>query len=78
MIRPLGGQEVLDRYFLEVRCKLLEVAAVLDRIDRGGGVNDARLEKLVQAAAVLRETQQGRAEKLQQLFSLPYDPNWQK
>lgn len=78
MIRPLPGQTVLDRYFLEVRAKLLDIAAALDRIDRGGGANDPRLEKVRQALTIAREPQTGRAERLQQLFSLPYDSNWQK
>jgi hypothetical protein len=78
MIHPLSGKEVLDRYFLDLRCKLIEVAAVLDRIDRGGGVSDPRLDKIRQALTTLRESRSEKAEQLQQIFSLPYDSNWQK
>jgi hypothetical protein len=78
MIRPLSAKEVLDRYFLEVRAKLLDIAAVLDRIDRGGGIADPRLDKVRRALGIVREPQTGRAEQLQQLFSLPYDPKWQE
>ncbi|MDF1552335.1 MAG: hypothetical protein P1P84_04690 [Deferrisomatales bacterium] len=31
---PLTGNAVLDRYFLENRARLLEIAAFLDRMDR--------------------------------------------
>jgi hypothetical protein len=74
----LDSKEVLDRYFLEARCKLLDIAAILDRIDRGGGVNDPRLDKIRQALAILREHRAGRAEQVQQVFSLAFDPNWRR
>ena len=35
---PLPADKALDAYFLEARSKLLDLAAILDRIDRGGGV----------------------------------------
>jgi hypothetical protein len=31
---PLDATEVLNREFLEIRAKLLEIAAALDRLDR--------------------------------------------
>ena len=34
MHKPRSATEVLERDFLETRCKILEVAAILDRIDR--------------------------------------------
>ena len=34
MLNPREALEVLDRDFLETRGKILEIAAVLDRIDR--------------------------------------------
>ncbi|MCI0464822.1 MAG: hypothetical protein L0Z62_48480 [Gemmataceae bacterium] len=81
-LRPLPAADALDRYFLEARCKLLDVAAILDRIDRGGAqLDDPRLAKVRQALAILHDTSAGesdRAEQLQQLFSLDYDPDWQK
>jgi hypothetical protein len=43
----LSAQEVLNRYFLELRCKLLDIAAILDRMDRGGPLPaDPRLEQI--------------------------------
>ena len=79
MMKPLSATAALDRYFLEARCKLLDVAAVLDRIDRGGKLaGDPRLEKIRQALIVLEDDKAGRAERIQQVFSLEYDPNWRK
>ena len=79
-MRPLPAADVLERYFLEARCKLLDVAAILDRVDRGGGAaGDPRLENIRRALAILQEPGDAdRAEKVQQVFSLPYEPDWQR
>lgn len=80
MRTKLSASEMLDREFLEVRCRLIEIAASLDRIDRADGspgleqVN--RLEQLKNAARLLTEDRSNRAERLQLLFSDPYDDNW--
>ena len=77
---PMTREQVVNRYFLEMRCKVLEVAASLDRVDRAesadNGKRDARLQKLQQAIRVLLENEPGRAEKVQSIFSREYDPNW--
>ena len=71
----------LDAYFLEARGKLLDLAAILDRIGRGGGAaaveDDPRLAKVRQALEVLHDRSGGRAERIQQIFSLDYDPKWE-
>ena len=36
-------QQVLDLYFMDARCKLIELAAFLDRVERGDGDADFRL-----------------------------------
>jgi hypothetical protein len=73
--------EVLGRDFLETRSKILEIAAALDRLDRAashpGEAPDRRLAQLRQAIEALLEPGPGRAETVQRLFSLDYDPNWQ-
>lgn len=77
---PLSAKEVLDRYFLETRCKLLEIAATLDRVDRADGgesiLDDPRRQKVNQALELLKEDRGDRAEQLQLLFSREYDPEW--
>lgn len=77
---PMAAAQVLDREFLQVRAKLLELAASFDRLDRGEGsvVSDARLELFRQALAVLQSDQEGRAERIQLLFSRQYDENWRE
>ena len=77
----LSAERVLDEYFLDTRCMLLEIAAALDRYDASverdgtGGETDPRLENIRQALDMLsgREAQTDRAEKLLRLFSDPAD-----
>lgn len=78
--RPLKAEELLDHEFLVVRAKILEIAAALDRLDRGNGdaVNDPRTEKLHRGLEALLSREQNRAERIQQIFSLPYDEGWRK
>ena len=82
MMTPLPAAQALDRHFLEARSKLLDLAAILDRIDRGQGTaevdNDPRREKIRQALEVLHDRSGGRAERIQQIFSLAYDPAWKR
>jgi hypothetical protein len=77
---PLPAERVLEQSFHEARSKLLDVAAILDRLNRGDGAasagSDARAQKLRQAVELLLGDAPNKAELLQQLFSLPYDPSW--
>ncbi len=76
---PLAAKPALDAYFLEARCKLLDVAAILDRIDRGGGLPaDPRVANIRKAVETLLTGADGRAEAVQTIFSLPYDANWKR
>jgi hypothetical protein len=77
---PLAAPEVLDREYLEVRARLLQVAATLDRIDRAEGTvaADPRLGKIRAGLEVLLDGADRRAERIQLLFSLPYDEHWQE
>jgi hypothetical protein len=74
--------DVLNRDFLEVRGRVLELAAALDRIDRAGrsGVEtpDHRVTQLRQALEALLDPEPGRAETVQRIFSLDYDPDWRE
>ena len=76
----LPAKAALDAYFLEARCKLLDLAAILDRIGRGtdaGAVAaDPRLARIRTALQSLLASPAGRAEEVQRLFSLAYDPTW--
>lgn len=79
---PLPSRTALDTFFLEARCKLLDLAAILDRIGRGTGSTDVhddpRLTRIRQALEVLHDESEGRAERIQQIFSLDYDPKWER
>ena len=75
---PIPAPVALDSYFLEARSRLLDVAATLDRIDRGSGsvASDPRIERIKSALSVLTGAGPDRAERIQQIFSLPYEANW--
>jgi hypothetical protein len=82
-LHPLPAQDVLEKFYLEARARLLEVAATLDRIDRGHPVpEDPRLQLLRKAIGQLQKStavsKPDRAEKLQLLFSLAYEEGWMK
>lgn len=76
----LNAQQLLDREFLEVRCRLLDIASALDRIDRADGAGtaraDPRMAKLVEGVRLLTDALPDRAERLQRLFSLEYESGW--
>lgn len=78
MPSPLSARQVLDTYFLETRCKLIEIAANLDRVDRGGAIHelrgDPRLVFIHEALAILQSAAPDRAERIQNLYSLPELP----
>ncbi len=80
MLNPREALEVLDRDFLETRGKILEIAAVLDRIDRAPAHHhlhpDPRSGQIRQALEPLSEPGPGRSETIQLIFSLEYDQNW--
>jgi len=71
--------EVLDREFLGIREKLLDIAASLDRIERAASpiADDPRLENIRRGLEILAAEGSDRAEQLQLIFSLPYDEKWQ-
>ena len=79
---PLPADRVLDQFFHECRSKLLDVAAIFDRFGRGSGADaagsDPRVAKLHEAVEVLMGNAPNKAELLQQLFSLAYDPDWKR
>jgi hypothetical protein len=79
---PLTSRSALDSFYLEARSKILDLAAILDRIDRGGDASDTnedqRLARLRAALEVLLDRSPARAERVQQVFSLDYDPTWER
>ena len=79
------ADSILDETFLEVRAKLLEIAATLDRIDRSTDSGSplsadagSRRKKLDEAIRLLLSEGPDRAERLQLLFSREYESSWRK
>lgn len=72
--KQLGRQtklEVLDQYFIEVRHKLIEVAAFLDRVDRAEGEDDYRIKAF---CAALKELERSEPERAKQILLALSDP----
>ncbi len=78
MSSPLTAAETLNREYLEIRAKILEVAASLDRLDRSSGevADDPRM-KLVREGIGILSSEGDRAEQVQMLFSRHYEDDWQ-
>jgi hypothetical protein len=72
--------EVFDQEFLPIRAKLLEVAASLDRLDRASGslTSESRMAQVHAAIQVLLRPTNDRAEKIQLIFSRPFEDDWRK
>ncbi len=79
-LTPRDAAATLEREFLHIRARLLELAADLDRLDRGEGTlrDDARMKQIAQALQVLSQRGPGRAERVQMIFSRAYDPQWKE
>lgn len=73
----LDQKQVLDRYYLETRCQLVEIAATLDRFDRaasqGTAPTDPRLEKIYASLEMLSRSKSAadRSRRLLEMFSDP-------
>jgi len=80
MSNPLEASEVLYREFPEIRAWLLQIGAALDRMERGIGsvADDPRRQSIDEALRLLLASGADRAEQIQLLFSLRYDPNWKQ
>lgn len=60
----LTRQQVLDLYFMEARCKLIEIAAFMDRVERSGGEADFRWAEFCGALEELNGAGDNRAERV--------------
>ena len=72
------AEAVLQREFLTTRCLLVDLAAALDRVDRAEGpvADDPRWATIRRSLGILAEESDGRARRVQEAFSLPYDAHW--
>ena len=63
--------ELLDLYFMDSRAKLIDIAAFLDRVDRGTGEADFRLASFREALKQLAGDKPARTEAVLFSFSDP-------
>lgn len=66
-----SATETLDREFLTIRSRLLDLAAALDRLDRADGdvTGDRRLQRIHHALTILASPDANRAEQIQMAMS---------
>lgn len=76
----MTAQDILNREYLEMRAKILELAASFDRLDRADGnvEGDARVSQLSEGIKILQSSDPGRAERVQMLFSRSYTDDWRE
>jgi hypothetical protein len=74
----LDAKQVVDKYFLETRCMLIEIAATLDRVERAAGRHvgaatppDDRIERIRKSLAFLANENSGpnRSEQVLLMFT---------
>jgi hypothetical protein len=71
---PLSQQQLLDLYFLEMRAKMLDVAAFLDRMERAVDTatnDDFRMVSMRQALEALAASTVDRVRTIQMILSDP-------
>jgi hypothetical protein len=67
---PMTHTETVNRYFLEHRAKLLDIASFLDRLDRSESIEkDYRIDSLLKCIQVLLEKDGGRTEQILNILS---------
>ncbi len=80
MSSPQTTRQVFEQCFLEVRAKLIEIAASLDRIERANTSEsidgDPRLYQIRKSIEILNSRGFDRVERIQMVFSDDYEPNW--
>ncbi len=64
-------QQLLDLYFMDARSKLIDIAAFLDRVDRGEGEADFRLAAFRKALQELQRDDAVRAKSVLMSLSDP-------
>lgn len=72
---PLAVKQILQEYFIENRTRILEIAAFLDRLDRGqdaqSAPGDFRMEAFHRALDVLASKDSDKIGQIQLIFSDP-------
>lgn len=64
-------RDILDLHFMDARCKLIDLAAFLDRVERHEGEADFRLDAFRQALPILLSEKPDRAKAVLEALSDP-------
>jgi len=67
----MNRQQLLDLYFMDARSKLIDLAAFLDRVDRGEGSADFRFDAFKRALEELAKGEPHRAKNVLLALSDP-------
>ncbi len=62
-------KDILDLHFMDARCKLIDLAAFLDRVERHPGESDFRFDALKKALPILLSGQPARARAVLEALS---------
>jgi len=78
MLKTQNAADVLNRDFLTIRERLLQIAAGLDRVERAEGTiaDDPRWQQLADGIREIAKGGGDRAERFQMAFSDDYDATW--
>lgn len=68
---PMTREQVLDMYFMDARCKLIDIAAFLDRVERSEGKDDFRIQAFREAINEIRGKKKEKAKRVLLSFSDP-------
>ena len=77
-----NAEQVVEQEFLQVRAKILEIAAFFDRLSTDAasaavtGANAERLKLLREGCDLLLDAEGDKAARVQLLFSRQYDEKW--
>ena len=79
-VMPRTAREVLDQEYLQIRAKILELAAFFDRLSEAeaSDVNQEKLKLLQAGCRILDDAEMDKAARVQMLFSRTYDGQWRE
>lgn len=75
-----NANQIIEREYLELRSRILQLAASFDRIERADGTGSEaaaeNLDKITQGLKILLDEQTEKAKRVQLLFSREYSEDW--
>jgi hypothetical protein len=61
---PMTREQILDMYYMDARCKLIDIAAFLDRVERSAGRDDFRIKSFRKAIDEITGKKRERAKRV--------------